>query len=1046
MIKITAALLVAGAVAVAPPRIELNLGAAAVIDQSTFASTRLYQSISSHVQGGNSEHSAFTNGAGQDDLMTPTYDATGTKTGETTVQQRQDWSQQCAAGAMTLTNCPAPSCNAYDHNDKRLSCHEHRYLVDFENANKWGEDSLPKKFADVSNGAGGTMPAAYGTDFANKRATWLFKYDAKDDAGNRAEQVVFALIVNDISPPVITGCYGAAGTSVVIEAASTCGGARGANPVRKNRGFCRRDLQQVNAPALGTNVRVPMVDANGDQVWGSTPRASAGNKFTATDNIDSDAILESETHMKFDVLEGENMLVTGGTIEQVRQALDSKLTSPLGLTRRATVTATTHDNAGYYGTEGFDNTATFNIDVTIADTVGPTIHYQGTSVAYGECCRSGVKSATCNAQTWAGYTETFHKATDANDGDISHEVIIGTGNVPNTTLYSDGVLRSDKTTTVDLTAKTTKDSPKKVYQYVQDAAGNFGEYNQLTYAVRDVHVVDRLPPTVTLIGSSSVLLKSKQANRENSGYVESMDPGYLQSDTCTVDNNLVCTTTWKDNLEPDFSKLQDYVREYKCCDTANACSLTVGTDDWVAFNSEGVATNCCADSDGKAIECCDTKTRTFSMVDDQAPTLLVLGSDGSLTNETEITVELSNLQEYTDAGAKCDDYVDGVLSHAVEVSGDVVDMRTAGDYKVRYDCTDLSGHAAKFATRTVKVRDTRAPNVTLVGKPVLYQEAGFKYTDRGITAVDADQDGDIDTSVHWVDPAGTALTGTAGCLTWGNTVNEAHYFSTVSDCRSIYKQSGGKAPSGKYFVNGDVEVWCDMTSGSIKTLAEIKDATVDAVPMSTAGDNDCKHFKDASGASWSMATFPNAINLENAKLVFPATEDIDYFPTAKDQAQGQYLCSPNDEAASPHSSESLAAEAAYAPEAAVGVFEITYYCKDSAGNKDQAWEAGKPVSREVHIVDTLAPVITLHMGKSLLASSVPTTRTRGVGNRINPAEQSQSENSAYGNPHLQDKLLATTSTASLNGWIVGALASAVSGLALLGYSFRKTHVVTSVPV
>merc|ERR1719337_805758 len=128
-----------------------------------------------------------------------------------------------------------------------------------------------------------------------------------------------------------------------------------------------------------------------------------------------------------------------------------------------------------------------------------------------------------------------------------------------------------------------------------------------------------------------------------------------------------------------------------------------------------------------------------------------------------------------------------------------------------------------------------------------------------------------------------------------------------------------------------------MTSGSIKTLAEIKDATVDAVPMSTAGDNDCKKFKDASGASWSMATFPNAINLENAKLVFPATEVIDYFPTAKDQAQGQYLCSPNDEAASPHASESLAA------------------------------------------------VITLHMGKSLLASSVPTTRTRGVGNRINPA-------------------------------------------------------------
>jgi hypothetical protein len=59
------------------------------------------------------------------------------------------------------------------------------------------------------------------------------------------------------------------------------------------------------------------------------------------------------------------------------------------------------------------------------------------------------------------------------------------------------------------------------------------------------------------------------------------------------------------------------------------------------------------------------------------------------------------------------------------------------------------------------------------------------------------------------------------------------------------------------------------------------------------------------------------------------------------------------------------------------------------------------------------------------------------------------EESTYGNPHLHDNghiLMAEESQASsTNGWIVGAAASAVTGLALLGYSQRKSTV-TTVPV
>merc|ERR1712100_268040 len=51
---------------------------------------------------------------------------------------------------------------------------------------------------------------------------------------------------------------------------------------------------------------------------------------------------------------------------------------------------------------------------------------------------------------------------------------------------------------------------------------------------------------------------------------------------------------------------------------------------------------------------------------------------------------------------------------------------------------------------------------------------------------------------------------------------------------------------------------------------------------------------------------------------------------------------------------------------------------------------------------------------------------------------------APANPYTT--LMAEEQTSSVNGWVLGAIASAVTGLALLGYSQRKTTVATSVPV
>merc|ERR1711998_15860 len=95
-------------------------------------------------------------------------------------------------------------------------------------------------------------------------------------------------------------------------------------------------------------------------------------------------------------------------------------------------------------------------------------------------------------------------------------------------------------------------------------------------------------------------------------------------------------------------------------------------------------------------------TRTFVVVDKKAPEIKIIGKDS-------VTLEASRDVEYTDKGATCKDYVDGVLSHAVEVSGQVVNMRIPGTYKIRYDCQDLSGNSAVRVLRDVMIEDNSPP-------------------------------------------------------------------------------------------------------------------------------------------------------------------------------------------------------------------------------------------------------------------------------------------------------------------------------------------------
>jgi len=133
-----------------------------------------------------------------------------------------------------------------------------------------------------------------------------------------------------------------------------------------------------------------------------------------------------------------------------------------------------------------------------------------------------------------------------------------------------------------------------------------------------------------------------------------------------------------------------------------------------------------------------------------------------------------------------------------------------------------------------------------------------------------------------------------------------------------------------------------------------------------------------------------------------------------------------------------------------GVYTVTYRAQNSVGLYNDGKPATGPATdtsgcrgtavsytRPVTVKDTLKPVIHLSY------ASEGHIAWGSAGPKANTVAQFQGTDDTHsGNGFMAEE----ASTSSVNGWVLGAVASAVTGLALLGFSQRKTTVATSVPV
>jgi hypothetical protein len=433
----------------------------------------------------------------------------------------------------------------------------------------------------------------------------------------------------------------------------------------------------------------------------------------------------------------------------------------------------------------------------------------------------------------------------------------------------------------------------KIKYSSSDAAGNKAE------ATRTVQVRDTQKPSISLIGNEFMQI---------SAGTKFVDPGFTGSDTCSSVKKSTEGTV-------NINKVGTYTLTYTVTDGAG--------------NSRSIR-------------------RKVAVEDKNVPVISLVGLESI---ETEATTKT----EWTDPGATCKDPVDGNLNNQVEVTGNTVNLRIAGKYTIKYNCMDIAGNKAATVTRTVTVKDTACPVITMLGEQQVKVEASYPYSDAGATAKDP-LDGDL-TKAVWSDGASVSL---------------FKSFKSAMSCHEI-KRSYPEATTGSYQISSYAnnqfvtnEAWCDMHTVA-KGIGKVGFTYVKAA--------DCA-----------------AVGLSKAKTITPS---------AATKFGAVSLCSPNDE-------KYNLAHKRVTPviHSHPGKYLVTYHVSDRDGNK----ECSAPV-RTVTVVDTLPPVISLHLKGNLIQKSGALM------------EESQS---------------------SVNGWIIGAVASAVAGVALLGMSSKKT--VVSVPV
>ncbi|MFA7692289.1 MAG: immunoglobulin-like domain-containing protein [Candidatus Hydrogenedentales bacterium] len=287
--------------------------------------------------------------------------------------------------------------------------------------------------------------------------------------------------------------------------------------------------------------------------------------------------------------------------------------------------------------------------------------------------------------------------------------------------YTDAGATASDTCDGDLTANIVTVNPVDIneigfYQVTYDVTDSEGLVAD--QVVRDIYVGDITEPDLIAVAVDNTLEIWVTYNRTMR---EDGDNGVLNPENYTLSGSGQGTFNAVPDSVTAYGSLNRYVLAWSRPDEMfNAGDIIITVNPNVE------------DSEGK--------TMRINVNEDSGG---ALGDPPVITlNAGDETLECS-IDEFTEAGATAVDNVDGTVS--VVITGDTVNDQAAGTYVVNYEAVDAAGNMA-YASRTVAVEDTLAPEIELMGAEALTLECGDPYEEAGVDAFDA-CDGDLSQDV-----------------------------------------------------------------------------------------------------------------------------------------------------------------------------------------------------------------------------------------------------------------------------------------------------------
>ena len=584
--------------------------------------------------------------------------------------------------------------------------------------------------ATASDSVGGDLSSnIVATSTVNQDAvgSYTVKYNVSDASGNAATEVTRAVVVKDLTAPVIK----LIGGSSVVATEGLAYEDLGATATDDFEGDLASSLtvvSSVDTSKPGTyTVKYNVADSKGNAA------AEVVRSVTVQDTngpVISVAGESSITHEAATIYTDAGATATD-TLDGSRSVT---VDNPVDVTKPGTYTVT------YTSIDLTSNKTVATRSVVVKDTVSPVITLMGDATvthvgktAYtdaaataadtldGNISGSIVATSTVNQDVIGSYTVKYNVSDAVGNAaaQVTRTVVVKDLTAPiielvggSSVLATEGVTYEDLGATAtddyegDLTSSltqtsnvdTSKPGRYSVKYNVADSKGNAA-----AEVVREVVVPDGTPPVLALAGNAVVSLEAGE------DYVE---PGATALDA--VDGDLTSNITIG---SPAISKPGVYYVTYDIADT----------------------------SDNRAAQL----TRKIVVTDSVLPTLKVTGFDS-------MVVEAGT--DYSDLGAVATDSFEGDLTAKIQVSNPV-NARKVGTYVVTYDVADSSGNKAAQASRSVEVKDTLVPVITLIGQAEMTLQVGKQYIDGGATASDS-FDGSLNDKLTTANPVDTSKPGT----------------------------------------------------------------------------------------------------------------------------------------------------------------------------------------------------------------------------------------------------------------------------------------------